>query len=317
MFSGTKTFTAVDPGDCRQMSAKEPHPPLRPVSQPPYWRTLLVLGRVSNLPTVWSNCLVGWLLADGGFGDQLIVLCAGASCLYLGGMFLNDAFDADFDRQHRPARPIPSGAISLHAVWEWGLCWLLLGLTLLSTLGTVTALLAAFLAIAILIYDAVHKIFAFAPVLLGLCRFFLVVLAASTGFDGVTGLSIWSGLALAAYVAGLSFLARKESLRWQVEFWPCLLMAAPLVLALIINRDPPWAWRGLLLSALLAVWILRSLGFAYWSPQPSVGRAAAGLLAGIVLVDLLAYGGAAFGLSLVFLGLFLLAWISQQLVPAT
>ena len=28
-------------------------------------RTLLILGRVSNLPTVWSNCLAGWWLALG------------------------------------------------------------------------------------------------------------------------------------------------------------------------------------------------------------------------------------------------------------
>ena len=25
-------------------------------------RTLLILGRVSNLPTVWSNCLAGWIM---------------------------------------------------------------------------------------------------------------------------------------------------------------------------------------------------------------------------------------------------------------
>src|SRR5213594_1545943 len=32
----------------------------------PYWRTLLILGRASNVPTVWSNCLAGWLLGGGG-----------------------------------------------------------------------------------------------------------------------------------------------------------------------------------------------------------------------------------------------------------
>ena len=33
-------------------------------------RTLLVLGRVSNLPTVWSNCFAGWLLAGGGLWPE-------------------------------------------------------------------------------------------------------------------------------------------------------------------------------------------------------------------------------------------------------
>src|SRR3954453_21514837 len=97
-------------------------------SRAPLWRTLLVLGRVSNLPTVWSNCLAGWALAGsvpltGDFRQmieqpvRLLVLCAGASLLYIGGMYLNDAFDADFDRQHRRERPIPSGAIPVAAVW--------------------------------------------------------------------------------------------------------------------------------------------------------------------------------------------------------
>jgi 4-hydroxybenzoate polyprenyltransferase len=74
-------------------------------------RVMLVLGRVSNLPTVWSNCLAGWVLAGGGIQNELLVFCAGATFLYLGGMFLNDAFDTDFDRRHRPERPIVSGQI--------------------------------------------------------------------------------------------------------------------------------------------------------------------------------------------------------------
>src|SRR5262245_63623198 len=82
-------------------------------------RTLLILGRVSNLPTVWSNCLAGWILGGGGelfklpLPDliRLAVLTAGATFLYVAGMYLNDAFDEQFDSQHRPERPIPSGAI--------------------------------------------------------------------------------------------------------------------------------------------------------------------------------------------------------------
>src|SRR5258706_9705876 len=80
--------------------------------------TLLVLGRVSNLPTVWSNCLAGWWLSGGGNYWKLPLLLLGMSALYTGGMFLNDAFDADFDRQRRPSRPIPSGKITPEIVWR-------------------------------------------------------------------------------------------------------------------------------------------------------------------------------------------------------
>src|SRR5262245_8978384 len=106
-----------------------------------YLRTLLVLGRVSNLPTVWSNCLCGWLLSGASTMDRFFLLCLGATFLYLGGMYLNDAFDAQFDQQHRSERPIPSGAISVTAVWQWGLSWLALGMLCFGFLGTSTTIL--------------------------------------------------------------------------------------------------------------------------------------------------------------------------------
>src|SRR3954467_14588405 len=90
--------------------------PLKPETKR-YLRTLLVLGRASNLPTVWSNCLAGWLISGAASVFGLLLLCASATCLYLGGMYLNDAFDVEFDRQNRKERPIPSGAISAGDVW--------------------------------------------------------------------------------------------------------------------------------------------------------------------------------------------------------
>src|SRR5689334_25098030 len=76
-----------------------------------YLRSLLLLGRVSNLPTVWSNCLAGWMLSEGGSWGRFALLGFAATCLYVGGMYLNDAFDSQVDRQHRPERPVRSKAI--------------------------------------------------------------------------------------------------------------------------------------------------------------------------------------------------------------
>src|ERR1044071_7583847 len=101
----------------------------------PSLRTLLILGRISNLPTVWSNCLAGWWLGGGGNFAKLPFLFPGVTLLYIGGMFLNDAFDAEFDRLHRKERPIPSGAISLQVVWRCGFTLLLLGNGLLFGAG--------------------------------------------------------------------------------------------------------------------------------------------------------------------------------------
>ena len=279
-------------------------------------RTLLILGRVSNLPTVWSNCLAGWLLGGGGDLDHFLALCFGATFLYLGGMYLNDAFDAPFDLQHRPERPIPAGAISVSAVWKWGLSWIGLGLLVLILLGTKPALFGALLTVSILIYDAVHKMFALSPLLMASCRFLLVLLAASVGFDNITGLSIWSALVLAAYIVGLSYIARNESVLTSLSFWPCWFLAAPLLLALIVNRGDHQL-RGVLLAVIVVSWMLRCLRHVFWTEQRNVGRGVAGLLAGIVLVDLLAVCPKDPVLISAFILLFCLALLAQRFVPAT
>src|SRR5215216_6108946 len=111
----------------------------------PTIRTLLLLGRVSNLPTVWSNCLAGWIISGRAEWQKLILIGGGTSFLYIGGMFLNDAFDAEFDYQHLSERPIPSGAISRGAVWKWGFFWLLMGVLWLSLIGKTTAILGIML----------------------------------------------------------------------------------------------------------------------------------------------------------------------------
>src|SRR5690606_691834 len=92
--------------------------------------------RVSNLPTVWTNAMAGWFLSGGAWTGELGWVALGMSLLYVAGMTLNDAFDAAWDRQHAPARPIPSGRISAKSVWILGaaqgvagVCILLAGTT--------------------------------------------------------------------------------------------------------------------------------------------------------------------------------------------
>ena len=282
-----------------------------------YLRTLLVLGRVSNLPTVWSNCVAGWILADGGRVGRFGLLCLGATFLYIAGMYLNDAFDATFDRQHRPERPIPSGAISVTAVWQFGILFLCLGLACLLPLGRTPSVLAILLAVTILVYDGVHKIFAFSPVIMAACRFLLVLLAASVGTNGLTGLAIWSAVVLAAYVIGLSFIAQKESTHIALRLWPVVFLAGPLLLASIINNTEPYQTVGFLIALILIGWLLRSLYFAFWATHRNVGRCVSNLLAGIVLVDLLAVGPGEVWSVMIFSSLFFLALVFQQFVPAT
>jgi 4-hydroxybenzoate polyprenyltransferase len=284
----------------------------------PNWRTLLILGRTSNLPTVWSNCLAGWLLGGGG-GDLagLFLVCIGATCLYTGGMFLNDAFDVEFDRRYRKERPISTGAISVDEVWRWGFGLLGGGTVILVLVRPTTGALAVLLLFCIVLYDAIHKLITFSPVVMAACRFFLYLVAASVAIHGVAGLVIWSALALGAYIIGLSFLARTESTKGALSYWPCYLLLMPIVLGIFVN-GPGYQSRALALSLVVGLWVTRCLTFALWTSEPNVGRAVSGLLAGIVLVDLLAVcGGESVWIGLIFVVLFLAALLFQRFVPAT
>lgn len=277
------------------------------------WHTFLVLGRVSNLPTVWSNCLAAWLLAGGGSWERFATLCAAATLLYSGGMFLNDAFDAAFDRQYRPERPIPSGLVSRRAVGTWGAAMLGLGWLAGLALGPAAGAYGFGLLAAIVIYDAAHKRTPWAPLLMCACRFLLYLMAASAALGPAGAPVLWRALALAAYVAGLSCIARGESLPLAASRWPIALLLMPLALGLATTRRD--AGLHLWLSAAaLAAWLAWSLRHGFLRGPANFSRGVAGLLAGITLVDWLALGGRG---GLVFVGLFLLALLLQRVAPAT
>jgi hypothetical protein len=280
-------------------------------------RTLLILGRVSNLPTVWSNCLAGWWLSGGGNFWKLPLLLLGVSSLYVGGMFLNDAFDADFDRQRRATRPIPSGQISADTVWTFGWAWLALGILLLIFCGKTVGALAVVLTICILIYDAAHKAITASPWLMGLCRFWVYVIAGTTAVNGLNGNSIWCGVALAFYIVGLSYVARRESFRGPVPYWPLLLLAAPIFLALLMNAGDSRK-AAMFVVLVLALWIARCARTIFIGGEINVGRIVSGLLAGIIFVDWLAVAPQCpRELSGVFLILFGATLWLQRFVPAT
>lgn len=177
---------------------------------------LLRLGRVSNLPTVWTNTLTGVVLAGGNLlSIEVPALIVAFTFFYTGGMFLNDAFDRESDRRARPDRPIPAGLVQAEAVFVMGYGMVLLGIIIVIVLGIgkgwAPAVSAAALAAAIVSYDAYHKQNPFGPWIMALCRALIYVAGAAVISGHISATVVAGAAILFAYVAGLTYAAKRTS----------------------------------------------------------------------------------------------------------
>jgi 4-hydroxybenzoate polyprenyltransferase len=177
------------------------------------FETALELGRVSNLPTVWTNVLAGLALATLAPSWALVVPVAiAASLLYVAGMYLNDAFDARWDAEHRPERPIPAGEVSPKTVFRAGFGMMIAALVLLAVTTNARALVAGVvLAALILLYDLSHKASRFAPIVMALCRVAVYALAAAAGGHAFAPPVFAGGAFLFLYLVTLALIARQET----------------------------------------------------------------------------------------------------------
>lgn len=176
-------------------------------------RTALRLGRVSNLPTVWTDVLAGMVLNGKSVSLGLVAPVGIAMSLaYVAGMYLNDAFDRGWDAQHRPERPIPAGEVGARTVLRAGFGMLAASLvTLQVAAGTRSFEAGAILAVLIVVYDMSHKNNPFAPLLMGLCRVGVYAVAGLSVAPVITPALAVGASILLAYLIGLSVVARTET----------------------------------------------------------------------------------------------------------
>ena len=204
-------------------------------------RAWLEVMRISNLPTVVSNAIAGAALGaaalaaaraetaglrifaggvvttDGGpsFAAVLAAMLA-PPFAYVGGMILNDAFDAAIDARERPSRPIPSGRIARRHAFAAGFALLALALVLAAPGGIASLAAATALVVAIVVYDGLHAKSAASTLLLALCRALAAIVPMLAAADGDLRALVLHGAlilpaALAAWTLGLSLVARGEA----------------------------------------------------------------------------------------------------------
>ena len=282
----------------------------------PKLRGWLILTRGSNLPTVWSNVIAGWLLAQGlrlpPLGTEywkqapdspdwgsLLLLLFGVSLTYVGGMILNDAFDARWDAERRSTRPIPAGIIAVGDALRVGWSALVVGFVFTikaapSATRLSVSLVALLLALCVVVYNRWHKGVSWAPAVMGLCR----ALLPAIGFL-VVGESIFfppladSDRILFAHMFALwlltyaiTLVARHEATGGGAGRWvEALLFVAPVPLFWAVGFFWPWM---LLWSAAYAWWLVRS---NRRHPLPEgVGARVADRLASMPLIDAMTNG---------------------------
>lgn len=191
--------------------------------------TWLQLLRLPTVFTAMADILCGFFIGavSSGPGEPnwfvLPCLLLSSAGLYLGGMVLNDVFDARLDAVERPERPIPSGRVSTWSAATVGGLLLMIGMVAAIAAWSIAGrmghslFIAALTAIAILIYDIFLKTTWAGPFSMASCRFLNLALGAATAVNAAGAVMAWqqpvlgAAMGLAVYIVGVTWFARNEA----------------------------------------------------------------------------------------------------------
>ncbi len=288
------------------------------------WSVAVRLGRVSNLPTVWTNVLAGSVLS-GSVPRPLTLplLLLAISFFYVAGMYLNDAFDRHFDSAAYPQRPIPSGVVAAGTVFTMGFLGLTAGESLLVAAGYGVdggrgwppVIAGLCLMVTIVYYNAHHKSNPLGPFVMSLCRAQVYLITALV-ISPFISQSVWWGMALlVAYIMGVSYIARQETLARLPNLCPLILLASPFL------YGAAGAARSIgtaLIYAAFLMWSFDTVRRLVRRTQADIRAGVSQLLAGIALLDalLMALAGD-LGLATLAVGAALLTTLAHRFVPGT
>ncbi len=298
---------------------------------------LLATSRVANVPSVVVNvatgAVIGMLHRADAFAEirpgKILLPIAAGVLLYIAGNFLNDWMDRAWDATRRPERALPRGLFQSGQYLGTALLLGVGGIAAAWLAAPAAAVPAAAIAISIVIYTIVHKRTAWGVVPMGLCRALLPVLGCMPFFPYID--AVWpAAAALFCYIAGLSLVARYESMaeppEWVAAAGRMLLLAPAIFMAWALRDYYTGRWAGVAGAIPYLAWTSWCLRFR----RRPVPKLVSGLLAGIPLVDgmllfpiALSSGGALsgdpFGLACLLLppAAFAAALLLQRVAPAT
>ncbi|MEM1304749.1 MAG: UbiA family prenyltransferase, partial [Planctomycetota bacterium] len=285
------------------------------------------LLRLSNVLTAVADVWMGMVLATGVLRPSATacLLTAGSVLMYLGGMVLNDALDADRDAVERPNRPVPSGRISVStaSILAWGLLTSGVAAAYLGGALSGTRLaggVAMALAGCVVAYDHLLKATPLGPFAMGACRALNGLLGMSIGLNSLGGVgptadglatdggatidasllpllqpadAMTTAAGVLVYIAGVTLFARDEAQTGdRGKLWSAALLA---MAGLATLAAGPWltdlslvvsTQAWLLMWGVITLLIARKFAVAILQPSPRrVQRAVGNALQAIILID--------------------------------
>ncbi|WP_009631711.1 UbiA-like protein EboC [Synechocystis sp. PCC 7509] len=268
----------------------------------------LQLMRPANIVTAWADILTGFAASGAAIDTPLAWLILATTGLYGGGVVFNDVFDAQLDAIERPERPIPTGKASVFGATILGVVLLTIGIVAAAQVSLISAVIAAFVAMGALIYDAWNKHNAIAsPINMGLCRGGNLLLGVSAT-PAMVGELWFLALIPIFYIAAVTAISRGEvhGGKSSTGKLALLLLAIALCGVLALGLLPNYFILAVLpFLALLTVRVFPPFIAATYNPSADIIRKAvkAGVLSLIILDASMAAGFAGFVYGLLVLGL--------------
>lgn len=181
---------------------------------------LCAWGRLLRLPNLFTapwDPVCGFLIAGGASDPEKIgYLAVAALCAYAFGLVTNDIADLKTDTAERPARPLPSGEISMREASIAAVVLCIVALELTSFAGHGACFGMMLLLVVILLYNYCgRKSALLSSALMGLCRVFSFGIGVAAVYPEIPSLNMTLCALYAAgmflFILGITLVARRET----------------------------------------------------------------------------------------------------------